>query len=83
MAHELVCAIAGMYGPQMANHIAMEVWGQHIPGALGTFLYDTYGWRIFSLNFSEDYANMFKGLRGGQRRQLQGASTLLSTSTAL
>ena len=32
-------------------------------GALGTFLYDTYGWRIFSLNFSEDYANMFKGLR--------------------
>ena len=26
-------------------------------------IYDTYGWRIFSLNFSEDYANMFKGLR--------------------
>ncbi|MDE6341063.1 MAG: nicotinate phosphoribosyltransferase, partial [Muribaculaceae bacterium] len=23
----------------------------------------TYGWRIFSLNFSEDFANMFKGLR--------------------
>ncbi len=42
-------------------------------GALGTFLYDTYGWRIFSLNFSEDYANMFKGLRvdsGDNREQL-------------
>lgn len=63
MAHELVCAIAGMYGPQMANHMAMEVWGQTYRGALGTFLYDTYGWRIFSLNFSEDFANMFKGLR--------------------
>lgn len=63
MAHELVCAIAGMYGPQMANHIAMETWSQTYRGALGTFLYDTYGWRIFSLNFSEDYANMFKGLR--------------------
>ena len=63
MAHELVCAIAGMYGPQMANHIAMEVWANTYRGALGTFLYDTYGWRIFSLNFSEDYANMFKGLR--------------------
>lgn len=63
MAHELICAIAGMYGPLMANHIAMKVWANTYRGALGTFLYDTYGWRIFSLNFSEDYANMFKGLR--------------------
>lgn len=63
MAHELVCAIAGMYGPQMSNHLAMNVWAKTYRGALGTFLYDTYGWRIFSLNFSEDYANMFKGLR--------------------
>ena len=63
MAHELICAIAGMYGPQMSNHIAMQAWSQTYRGALGTFLYDTYGWRIFSLNFSEDYANMFKGLR--------------------
>ncbi len=63
MAHELICAIAGMYGPQMANHMTMKVWANTYRGALGTFLYDTYGWRIFSLNFSEDYANMFKGLR--------------------
>lgn len=63
MAHEFVCAIAGMYGPQMANHIAMQKWSHTYRGALGTYLYDTYGWRIFSLNFSEDYANMFKGLR--------------------
>lgn len=63
MAHELVCAIAGMYGPLMANHIAMTSWAKTYRGALGTFLYDTYGWNIFSLNFSEDFANMFKGLR--------------------
>ncbi len=63
MAHEFVCAIAGMFGPQMANHLAMRHWSHTYRGALGTFLYDTYGWRIFSLNFSEDYANMFKGLR--------------------
>ncbi|MGL4520312.1 MAG: nicotinate phosphoribosyltransferase [Phocaeicola sp.] len=63
MAHELICAIAGMYGPQMANYLAMKTWSKTYRGALGTFLYDTYGWRIFSLNFSEDYANMFKGLR--------------------
>ena len=73
MAHEFVCAIAGMYGPLMANHIAMTKWSQTFRGALGTFLYDTYGWRIFSLNFSTDYANMFKGLRvdsGDNREQL-------------
>ncbi|MDE7470976.1 MAG: nicotinate phosphoribosyltransferase, partial [Paramuribaculum sp.] len=63
MAHELICAIAGMFGPQMANHLAMKAWATTYRGALGTFLYDTYGWNIFSLNFSEDYANMFKGLR--------------------
>lgn len=73
MAHELVCAIAGMFGPQMANHLAMETWARTFRGALGTFLYDTFGWRIFSLNFSEDYANLFKGLRvdsGDNFRQL-------------
>lgn len=63
MAHELICAIAGMYGPQMANYLAMKTWESTYRGALGIFLYDTYGWRIFSLNFSEDFANMFKGLR--------------------
>lgn len=63
MAHEFICAIAGMYGPQMSNNIAMKVWARTFRGALGTYLYDTYGWNIFSLNFSEDYANMFKGLR--------------------
>lgn len=63
MAHEFIAAIAGMFGPQMANHLAMKAWSATYRGALGTFLYDTYGWNIFSLNFSEDYANMFKGLR--------------------
>lgn len=73
MAHEFVCAIGGMYGPQMANHIAMNRWRNTFRGALGTFLYDSYGWNIFSLNFSEDFANMFKGLRidsGDNREQL-------------
>lgn len=63
MAHEFVCAIGGMYGPQMANHIAMNLWRNTFRGALGTYLYDSYGWNVFSLNFSEDFANQFKGLR--------------------
>ncbi len=63
MAHEFVAAIGGMYGPQMANHIAMNAWRHTFNGALGTYLYDTFGWSIFALNFSEDFANLFKGLR--------------------
>lgn len=73
MAHEFTCAIGGMYGPQMANHIAMETWRHTFRGALGTYLYDSFGWEIFSLNFSEDFANQFKGLRidsGDNRDQL-------------
>lgn len=73
MGHELICAIAGMYGPLMANHITMNIWAKTYRGALGTFLYDTYGWRIFSLNFSEDFARMFKGLRvdsGDNKKEL-------------
>ncbi|MBR6446661.1 MAG: nicotinate phosphoribosyltransferase [Prevotella sp.] len=74
MAHEFVCAIGGMYGPQMANHMAMEAWRHTFRGALGTFLYDSFGWDIFAMNFSEDFANQFKGLRvdsGDNREQLQ------------
>lgn len=63
MAHEFIAAIGGMYGPQMANYLAMKAWSSTYRGSLGTFLYDTFGWEIFSLNFSEDYANMFRGLR--------------------
>lgn len=74
MAHEFVCAIGGMYGPQMANHIAMDSWRNTFRGALGTYLYDSFGWDIFSLNFSEDFANLFKGLRvdsGDNREELR------------
>lgn len=74
MAHEFVCAIGGMYGPQMANHMAMNAWRNTFRGALGTYLYDSFGWDIFSMNFSEDFANLFKGLRvdsGDNYEQLQ------------
>ncbi|MBM6992813.1 MAG: nicotinate phosphoribosyltransferase [Prevotella sp.] len=74
MAHEFVCAIGGMFGPQMANHLAMNAWRNTFRGALGTYLYDSFGWNIFSLNFSEDFANLFKGLRvdsGDNEEELQ------------
>mgnify|MGYP000984148033 FL=1 len=74
MAHEFICAIGGMFGPQMANHLAMNAWRNTFRGALGTYLYDSFGWDIFALNFSEDFANLFKGLRidsGNDYEQLQ------------
>ncbi len=83
MAHELICAIAGMYGPQMANHLAMEAWSRTYRGALGTFLYDTYGWKIFSLNFSEDYANMFKGLRVDSGENLEQLDLIVAKYRSL
>lgn len=83
MGHELICAIAGMYGPQMANHIAMEVWAKTYRGALGTFLYDTYGWRIFSLNFSEDFARMFKGLRVDSGDNLKELDLIINKYSSL
>lgn len=63
MAHEFVSAIAGMYGPQEANHIAMDMWQKTFIGSLGIFLYDTYGFDAFSANFSEHFARVFAGLR--------------------
>lgn len=63
-AHEFICAVAGMYGsPVMANHLAMEAWRNTYRGSLGIWLYDSFGWDIFDLNFSEDFANQFRGLR--------------------
>ena len=63
MAHEFISAIAGMYGPQMANYIAMEMWQKTFNGSLGTFLYDTYTWKPFAMNFTEHFARCFAGLR--------------------
>ena len=52
----------------------MNAWRNTFRGALGTYLYDSFGWDIFSMNFSEDFANLFKGLRvdsGDNYEQLQ------------
>jgi len=64
MAHEFVCGIAGMNGgPINANKMAMDAWDKAYNGALGIYLYDSYGFDIFKLNITEAYANQFKGLR--------------------
>lgn len=63
MAHEWISGIAGLYNPLVANKIAMEKWRHTFHGALGTYLYDTYGFDAFARNFNKDFANSFDGLR--------------------
>jgi nicotinate phosphoribosyltransferase len=41
----------------------MEAWDRAYHGALGVYLYDSYGFDIFRLNINEAYANQFKGMR--------------------
>lgn len=64
MAHEFVCGIAGLNGgPIRANIQAMDAWNNAFHGALGIYLYDSYGFDIFSKNITEAYANQFRGMR--------------------
>lgn len=63
MAHEFISAIAGMYGPVEANYIAMEKWQRVFDGALGIYLYDTYGFDAFRDNASEHFMKVFSGVR--------------------
>jgi len=64
MAHEFISGVAGILGsPIEANHIAMREWEKTYNGALGIFLYDTFGFDMFAQNFSDKYARSFDGLR--------------------
>lgn len=83
MAHEFVSAIAGMYGPQEANHIAMDMWQKTFIGSLGIFLYDTYTFKSFSNNFSEHFARVFSGLRVDSGDNLEQTDKIVAKYTEL
>ncbi|MGN0214077.1 MAG: nicotinate phosphoribosyltransferase [Muribaculaceae bacterium] len=71
MAHEWISGIAGMFGPQEANNIAMDMWQKTYIGSLGIFLYDTFGFKAFADNFSEHFARVFAGLRIDSGNELE------------
>lgn len=63
MSHQVISFCGATFGYKEANFLAMDYWQEAFDSDLGTFLYDTYGWKAFRENFSKKHAKLFDGLR--------------------
>ena len=63
MSHQLISFIGAIFGYKEANFLAMGYWQEAFDSDLGTYLYDTFGWKAFRENFSKRHAKLFDGLR--------------------
>lgn len=63
MAHEYIMLLAGIYGYEKANRIAMELWVKEYKGRLGYALPDTFTTDVFLRDFDYEFANVFEGSR--------------------
>lgn len=63
MAHQVVSGIGALFGYKEANYMSMEYWYDVYGADLGIYLYDTYGWKAFTMNFSKKHAMLYSGLR--------------------
>jgi nicotinate phosphoribosyltransferase len=62
-AHEVVSAVAAMFGYSHANKHMMELWVETYGGNLGIVLTDTFGLDAFLKDFDSKYARLFDGVR--------------------
>lgn len=62
-AHELVMAMAGIYGVELANIMTLKLWNKEYQGKLATALTDTYTTGTFLKDFSREFTEVFKTLR--------------------
>lgn len=62
-AHEWVMGHAGLFGPELANRKALEVWGKEFNGKLATALTDTLTTEVFLKDFDAQQAEVFKAFR--------------------
>lgn len=62
-AHELFMAMAGLYGPENANKMVLDLWTKEYNGKLATALTDTFTTDIFLRDFKGQRTEVFKGLR--------------------
>lgn len=63
MAHQVVSGMGALFGYKEANYMSMEYWYDVYGADLGIYLYDTYGWDAFQMNFSKKHAMLYSGLR--------------------
>ena len=63
MSHQMISAIAAIYGPREANYEAIERWNQLYRGHMGIYLFDCLGTEAFLENFSKQYAKLLDGYR--------------------
>jgi nicotinate phosphoribosyltransferase len=63
MSHQMISAIAAIYGPREANYEAIERWNKLYRGAMGIFLFDCLGSKSFLHNFSKQHAKLLDGYR--------------------
>lgn len=63
MAHQVVSGMGALFGYKQANYMSMEYWYDVYGADLGIYLYDTYGWDAFQMNFSKKHAMLYSGLR--------------------
>ena len=63
LAHELIQAMAAIYGYRMANEMTMKLWSELYQGDLGIMLTDTFTTDVFFESFGKKYAKLFDGIR--------------------
>lgn len=63
MSHQMISAIAAIYGPREANYEAIERWNKLYRGEMGTYLFDCLGSDVFLANFSKQHAKLLDGYR--------------------
>lgn len=63
MSHQMISAIAAIYGPREANYESIERWNKLYRGAMGIFLFDCLGSKSFLHNFSRQHAKLLDGYR--------------------
>lgn len=63
MSHQMISAIAAIYGPREANYEAIERWNKLYRGYMGIYLYDCLGSTTFRHNFNKQHAKLLDGYR--------------------
>lgn len=71
MSHQMISAIAAIYGPREANYEAIERWNKLYRGEMGTFLFDCLGSEAFLANFSKQHAKLLDGYRIDSGKNLE------------